>query len=127
MGYTKQNGKYADTRTVRLNPIEGATVTANGKSAVHELGDRTVLRLNLLVSGVSGTSPQVTVKIETSYDGVTWRDVDSSPSFTQTAATTGVTWDQRKTFVVDRFVRADYVISGSATPTVSLTLEGEAA
>lgn len=125
MAYTMQNGRHANTRAVALNPLGGAAVTANGKSAVIELGDRAVLRLRLLATANSGSSPVVTAKVETSYDGVTWRDVDSSPSFTQVASSQDATWDQRKAFVVDRFVRADYVVGGGS-PSISLTLEGEA-
>lgn len=96
-----------------------ATATATGTGAAIELGDLATLRLDLTVSAASGTTPSLTVSIETSKDGSTWRSLGSF-----VAATT--TTSERKSFVgCDRYARVSYTISGT-TPSFTFSVKGEA-
>jgi len=115
MGYTKQSGKWADTRDVDFSPP--AALDADALSVVIELGDRGTLRLVLDVTAVS-SADTLDVAIETSREGVTWY---SAGTFTQVTAVS----TQRKTFVIDRFIRANYDVGGSAI-SIAFTLKGEA-
>jgi hypothetical protein len=121
MGYSMRNGQWADTEELKLNPLEG-TLTTDGYSAIVEVGDRAVARLRLLTTAVS-SSDVVDVTIQTSRDGITFF---TSGTFTQVATTIDATWDQRKTFLLDRFVRAHFNVTGAAV-SIALTLTGEAA
>lgn len=121
MGYTTASGRYADTVAINLNPLEGASLTIDGKSAIVELGDRGVVRLRLLTTACS-TGDTLDVTIETSNDGVTFY---SAGTFTQVTDALGAPADQRKTFVLDRFVRADFNVGGSGIA-IATTLTGEA-
>jgi hypothetical protein len=99
--------------------VPSAAVTANGSAAGVECGSHHALRLSLAVTAVSGTSATLDITIETAQDNATWSTVGT---FTQA---TGVS-TQRKVFAaLDRFVRARWVIGGSATPTVTFSLTGE--
>lgn len=121
MGYAMSSGRWADTQDLNLNPSEGAALTTDGYSAAVEVGDRAVARLRLLTTSVS-SSDVVDVTIQTSHDGVTYY---TSGTFTQVATTIDATWDQRKTFLLDRFVRAHYNVTGAAV-SIAITLTGEA-
>jgi len=121
MGYTMRNGKYADTLEINLAPIEGV-LTQDGNSAVVEVGSKRVLNLHLLIDSVS-TDDTLDVTIQTSFDGVTWY---SAGTFTQATDAGGDPLDQRKDFVVNRFVRADFNVGGSSV-SIPCTLRGEAA
>lgn len=119
MGYTMANGEFADVIDIDLAPLEGSTVTTDGNSAVVELGDRGVIALTLVVGAVSA-SDSLDVTVQTSRDGVNnWY---SAGTFTQ--ATTAAT--ERKTFAVDRFVRANYNVTGSGVSITGVSLTGEA-
>jgi hypothetical protein len=118
MGYTMQDGRHADVVDVVLHP--SAARTAGGNAGAQELGDRAAVRLTLVVSAASGTDRTLDVAVETSRDGATWY---SAGAFAQ-ATGTGT---QRKTFVVDRYVRCAWTIGGTDTPTFAFDLRGEAA
>ena len=115
MGYSKQNGKWADTRDVNLSPA--AALAVDTISDVHEIGDRASVRLTLDVTAVS-SADTLDVTIETSRDGVTWY---AAGTFTQVTAIS----TQRKLFLIDRFIRANYDVGGSAI-LIAFTLQGEA-
>lgn len=121
MGYRMTAGRWADTVDINLNPLE-SPITVDGNSAVVEVGERRVLSLRLLTTSVS-TSDVVDVTIQTSYDGVTWY---TSGTFTQVATTIDATWDQRKEFIVNRYVRANYNVTGTSV-SIAITCTGEAA
>lgn len=117
MGYNKQNGEWADTEAVTLHGSAARTSSANG-SAV-ELGDRGTMRLLLDVTAASGTNPTLAVTIETSYDGVTWREIGAFTAL-------GAIGSQRASFPgADRYVRARWGIGGS-DPSFTFSVSGEA-
>jgi hypothetical protein len=105
---------------VTLAPA-GTVVTATGTgSVVLEPINKGNLRALLDVTALSGTTPSLTVTVETSYDkGVTdaWH---SAGAFT--AATT--VSKQRKIIPIDRYVRISYVVSGT-TPSITFGVFGE--
>ncbi len=123
MGYTTAGNRYAGTEDVTLASA-GTVTTATGVIAdsTKELGDKGTLRLNLAVTAVAGTSPSMTLTLETSPDGSTgWVSV---AAFTAATAVSS----QRKVFTgLDRFVRLNVTaFSGSATPSVTHGVSGEA-
>lgn len=117
MGYQMASGQYANTRDVEVQASVTRTATANG--AAVEVGDRGTLRLLLDVTARSGTSPSMTVAIETSYDGTTWRSVASF------AAATAVGTERKSFTGIDRYVRAVATISGTS-PSFTYSVSGEA-
>lgn len=121
MGYEKANGQYARTLDVTLAAVGTvATVTANG--AAFELGDRDSLRLNLVVATVTGTTPSMTVKLQTSADGSTnWTDVPNGAFAAVTAAGT----TRLVVAALDRFVRPVETLTGT-TPSFTFSIVGEA-
>lgn len=121
MGYQMRNGRWADTQELILTPLE-SPITIDGYSAVVEVGDKRVASLRLLTTSAS-TDDTVVVTVETSRDGVTWY---TAHAFTTVAATIDATWDQLKSFPIDRFVRAHYNVTGSGV-SIACTLLGEAA
>jgi len=111
MGYTKQNGEFANTMDINLSPA--SALSANAVSNAVEVGDKGVVRLDLVVAAIVGT---LNVTIQGSKDGVTWA---SMGTFTAVSAP----GSERKLFMADRFIRASYVVSGGPSAT---TLAGEA-
>lgn len=102
----------------RALSIAAAALAANGNSDAFFVGDKGTLRLSQTTSAVSGTSPTLDVSVKTSADGVTWY---TAGTFTQiTGAGT-----ERKCCAVDRWVRLDWTIGGSSTPTVTAGFDGE--
>lgn len=128
MGYGMVNGEYADTEdlgvsdTARALKASGA-IAATGSGAGRELGDKGILRLLLAITAVAGTNPTLDVTVETSIDnGVAdaWRSIGTF------AQKTGVS-TERKTFVgADRFVRLSWTIGGTASPSFTFSVTGEA-
>ncbi len=103
--------------------LASTTATASGTSTGVELDDKGTVRLALVVTAASGTTPSMTVTIQTSYDnGATdaWRTVGSGFPAVTAAGTT------RQSFPgCDRFVRASYAITGT-TPSFTFSITGEA-
>ncbi|MCU4184023.1 hypothetical protein K6U06_06600 [Acidiferrimicrobium sp. IK] len=98
-----------------------ATITATGVTAGVEVAGQAALRLDLVVSAASGTSPSDTITIQTSFDnGATdaWRTVAAFPAVTAAGTT-------RQVFTgLDRWVRASHVVTGT-TPSLTYSLSGE--
>lgn len=116
MGYTRSDGRWANTEDVTL--LDGI-VTESGSTTAIELGDRSTLRLGLDVIAAEGEDAKLDVTIETSHDDVTFRSLGT---FTQKAAV-GI---ERKSFVgCDRFIRASYTLTGEDA-SFTLTISGEA-
>jgi hypothetical protein len=118
MGYQKANGQWANTLDVTV--LDSAARTATFQGPAVEIGDRGTAALDLVISAASGTTPSLTVTIETSKDGSTnWQTVAAYAA--QNAAGT-----TRKVFAgLDRFVRANCAISGT-TPSFTFGINGEA-
>ena len=102
---------------VELAPSAARTTSGNGTSLPTE--DIQTLRLTLSVTAASGTTPSLTVTIQTSDDGSTWATVASFAAKTTTGS-------ERKVFSgIDRFVRASWAITGT-TPSLTFAVTGEA-
>lgn len=98
-------------------PLMSGTVTTSGSGTARDSGESTVARLTLAVSAASGTTPSLTVTVETSGDGITWQSLGSF------AAKTGVS-SERKTFAgLDNFVRCSWTVSGT-TPSFTASVAG---
>lgn len=104
----------------RTISIPAAALASSSNSDVFYVGDKGVLRARQTTTGVSGTSPTLDVTVMTcdTPDGTFY----SAGTFTQI---TGA-GNQRKAFAVDRYVRFDWTIGGSSTPTVTVGFEAEA-
>lgn len=100
----------------------GTVVTATGTGTAFVVNNRTQFRGQSIVSAATGTTPSLTVNIQTSFDnGVTdaWRTVASFTA--QTAANTS----PRQCFPgLDRWVRASWTVSGT-TPSITFGVAGE--
>jgi hypothetical protein len=128
-GYNRKDGQFANVDLV-VPILAGSVVTASGNSGVIEVGDKSSLRLSLAVTAATGTNPTLDVAVMTceTPDG-TFRQVyalavGGATTFTQaTAATT-----QRLSFAaLDRFVRVDWTIGGTNSPTFTCGISGELA
>lgn len=97
------------------------TQTASGNGSAYEMADNGTLRLTLAITAASGTTPSMTVSVDTSTDGSTgWTSVGTFAA--QTTTTAGV----RKMFTgLDRFARVSWTISGT-TPSFTFSVVGEA-
>jgi hypothetical protein len=111
------------TRGADLTVLASGAVTASGQSSAIDVGGAGTLRAQVQVSAVSGTAPSITVTIQTSHDaGSTdaWRTAGAAYS-----ALTTVANSPYQCFVVDRYVRVSYVVSGT-TPSLTTTVVAEA-
>jgi hypothetical protein len=102
---------------VVLAPSAARGVTGNGSSI--DTGERGTLRLLLDITVVSGTSPTITVSVEQSHNGTTWR---AHSSF---AAATAVSSERKSFGGIDRYVRATWTIGGT-TPSFTFAVTGTA-
>lgn len=99
--------------------VSSTTQTATGTGSQFSTGTAHTLRLTLNVTAASGTSPSLTVNVQTSEDGATWSAVASFAAATATGT-------QRKVFTgLDRYFRATWTISGT-TPSFTFSVSGEA-
>jgi len=99
-----------------------AAETTSGAQAAVDLGEgRSCVKLDLVVTAVAGTNPTLAIVLETAPTSTgPWR---SAGSFT-TATTTG---KSSKTFAeLDRYVRENRTIGGTAGPTFTYSLAGYA-
>lgn len=103
-----------------VNPTPvAATVTATGVTPTLPITNKGTMCLTLAVTAASGTTPSLTMTIQTSPDGTTWRNLQA---FTAAPAVTS----QRLSITgVDRYVQGSYVVSGT-TPSFTFTLSGDA-
>jgi hypothetical protein len=100
-------------------PVPSTTQTATGSGTGFSMETAATLRLTLNITAVSGTTPSMTVNVQTSEDGSTWTAVASF------AAATAVS-TQRKVFTgLDRYARVTWTISGT-TPSFTFSVSGEA-
>lgn len=110
-----------DSLDLALHALGAETSSANGTSTdlkQHTYPLRRVAQLKLRVTAASGTTPTLAVKVQTSTDASTWRDV---ASFTQASNET----EEEKFFgELDRYVRISWTIAGSDTPTFTFSVLG---
>jgi len=116
-GYQEQSGKFATAYDAPLFGSAARTASADGDA--FEVGDGNTLRLNLVVTAASGTLPTLDVKVQTSYDLVTWRDV-----YLFGQKTTTTTGDRQSFSNLDRFVRAVATVGGTL-PSFTFSLTGQ--
>lgn len=103
--------------------LASGALTTTGTSAAIDVNGAGTLRAQVQVSAVSGTTPSVTVTIQTSHDaGSTdaWRTAGAA--FTAITAAGNSPW---QSFAVDRYVRVSYTVSGT-TPSLTTAVVGEA-
>lgn len=114
--FTKLDATLADLTTMGAGNVPQAGI---------DLGHPGTLCASLVVGAKTGTLT-LDVVIETSSDnGVAdaWRPASPSGAFTQAT----VAGTERKTFTVDRWVRANPTVGGSGTPTATFTVKGDKA
>lgn len=101
----------------------GTIITATGSGTALEVDNRNDFRGQVICTAASGTTPSITVSIDTSYDnGVTdaWRSLGTFPAVT--AVTAGAT---HKSFPgLDRWVRASWTVTGT-TPSLTVQVTGD--
>lgn len=100
---------------VTLFPSAARAASANGAAVnSHEYGTAVLV---LDVTAVSGTTPSLTVTVETSHDGTTWVSAGAFAAITAVGS-------ERKAFSGLRdFVRGVAAISGT-TPSFTFSVEG---
>lgn len=98
--------------------LMSGTVTANGNGGSGQSSSSyTTARLTLAVTAASGTTPSMTVTVETSGDGTTWTSVGAFAAKTAVAS-------ERKTFSgLDNFVRCSWAVTGT-TPSFTASVSG---
>lgn len=116
MGFVGDLNAYYEGDPVVLAPSAARTTSASGTPQA--TGHFVVIRLNLVVTAVTGTTPSMTVIIETSMDATNWNQVGTFPAVT----TTGTT--RRSVGGLDRFVRVSWTITGT-TPSFTFAVSGE--
>lgn len=99
--------------------VPSAARTSSGSGAAYPMEARIAMRLQLDVTAASGSTPSLTVTVETSGDGSTWR---SAGAF---GAKTAVSSERIALSNLDRFVRVSWAISGT-TPSFTFSVQGEA-
>lgn len=124
MGYHRQDRKWADTEDIVLAPL-ALRDDAEATGTELELGDRATVRLALTVTAKAGTTPTLDVTIETSHDGVTWYEAGAFAQISDPTLTNPLV--VRQIFAIDRFVRAKWEVGGSGSPSLTFSLDGEAA
>lgn len=92
-----------------ITPLSPAARSTSGVSAVLDLGTHQLARLRLAISAVSGMTPTLVVKLQTSKESspVIWRDVATSA----TASAAGV--QDLNSGDYDRYLRVSWTITGS--------------
>lgn len=113
-------GASALARVDAIDLSPAAAVTSSGSGNAIEMGGNGILRLLLNVTAASGTTPSLTVTVETRYDAAdSWRTVAAFAAKTAVSA-------ERKVFAgVDRQARISWAVSGT-TPSFAFTCTGEA-
>jgi phage gp36-like protein len=105
--------------TTPIAPLASATRTADGSGSSVDLGVRTTAALDLVVTALDGTLPTLTVALQTSKDGTTWRALGA---FTAVSAA-GVS--SKRFPGADRYLRATWALGGT-DPSFTFSVEGDA-
>lgn len=121
MAFTTSQDQLSPGRDVTV--LASGAVTATGQSAGVDVGGAGTLRAQVQVSAATGTSPSLTVTIQTSHDNGAsdaWRTAGAAYG-----ALTAAGNSPYQCFVVDRYVRVSYAVSGT-TPNITFAVVGEA-
>ena len=105
--------------TQTLSTAQVVTVAAKSASAapVVNVANGAKLWVEAAVSAVTGTTPQLTISVEWSYDSVNWFSSDPADSFTAITAAAS----KAKSFdVKGNFARLDFAVSGT-TPSFTVS------
>lgn len=94
-------------------------VTGAGTTSAIEVGSRHTLRLTLAVTAVSGTTPSLTLNVQTSADNSSWYAVGSF------AAKTAVSAESKSFSGLDRYVRLQWGAPSGTTPNFSFNVTGD--
>lgn len=117
MGNKLTTGQVLSSSDTEL--ISNATITSTSQSAVIAPAKNTLI-CHLKVTGtVSGTSPNMAVKLQDSSDGVNWVDI---PSATFTAVTATNSFQRLVVSNVGAMVRAVATITGTSPSFAGVTL-----
>lgn len=111
------------TRGQDVTVLASGAVTATGTSTGIDVGGAGTLRAQVVVTAATGTTPSLTVTIQTSHDNGatdTWRTAGAAYT-----ALTAAGSSPYQCFTVDRYVRASYAVSGT-TPNITFSIVGEA-
>jgi len=101
---------------VTLHTSQARTTSGSGSAVFTK--DAGVVRLLLDVTAASGTTPSLTVTLEQSRDGSTWRTVSSFAAKTTTGQ------EALSAGGLDRYIRVSWAISGT-TPSFTFSVSGE--
>ncbi|MER7063964.1 hypothetical protein [Streptomyces albidoflavus] len=112
-------GAYVSTADIGALGAAQAGVTGAGNTGAIEVGGRHTLRLTLNVTAASGTTPSLTVNVQTSPDGASWYTAGSF------AAKTAVSAESKAFSGLDRFVRLQWGAPSGTTPNFSFNATGE--
>ena len=117
MPYTKSDGTYVYSEGLGAAVVTSAARTASGNGSSIETGDRIEVRgLVLDVTAASGTSPSLTVNVQTSDDNTTWRTLQSF-----TAVTAAPANQHLSVGGLDRYLRFSWTITGT-TPSFTFSV-----
>lgn len=116
MSYLTDKGEFVDALSLNGNALQGTSITADGYSAVFEMGHRRNVTALLAVTSVSA-SDTLDVTMQSTDDGTNWYTV---ATFTQATGATS----ERKAFACGRKLRALFDVGGaSITIVATLALE----
>lgn len=117
MSYVRSDGTFVYTEGFSPAAIPSAARTTSGNGVAYETGDRVEVRgLVLDVTAASGTSPSLTVNVQTSDDNTTWRTLQSF-----TAVTAAPANQHLSVGGLDRFMRFSWTITGT-TPSFTFSV-----
>lgn len=105
---------------VELLPA-GTVITGAGTGPVHEPDNKGDARLALKVTAASGTTPSLTVNVQTSSDGGVTDSWRTAGTFGAVTATGTVHIDCN----IDRFVRLQWGAPSGTTPSFTVGVSGE--
>jgi hypothetical protein len=119
VSYNKTGGGFVQTETIGVLGAAQTAVTGAGNTAAIEVGARHTLRLKLDVTVASGTTPSLTVNVQTSPDNASWYTAGSF------AAKTAVSSENKAFSGLDRFVRLQWAAPSGTTPSFNFAVTGE--
>ncbi|MFF4547264.1 hypothetical protein ACFY1J_24060 [Streptomyces sp. NPDC001406] len=119
MGYVKSDGTWVHGDPIGAVGAVQTGVTGAGNTGSAEVGGRATARLTLNVTAATGTTPSLTVNVQTSADNATWVTVGSF------AAKTGVSSEAKAFAGLDRYIRAQWPAPTGTTPSFTFNISGE--